>query len=90
MPNCFTPDGDELNNFFHPVFGSKVDYYDFHLEIFNRWGELLFESYDVNMGWDGSYHGSLVNDGTYSWRIQFGLLGSDKDEIITGHVVVVR
>ena len=90
VPNCFTPDGDELNNFFHPVFGSKVDYYDFHLEIFNRWGELLFESYDVNMGWDGSYHGSLVNDGTYSWRIQFGLLGSDKDEIITGHVVVVR
>src|SRR5690606_1396867 len=55
VPNTFTPDGDQYNNEFKPVLASGFDPYDYTLYIFNRWGELIFESHDVNHGWSGSY-----------------------------------
>jgi hypothetical protein len=55
VPNTFTPDGNEYNQSFLPILteGFKKDNY--HLTIFNRWGEIVFESYDPQYGWDGSY-----------------------------------
>ena len=51
IPNAFTPDGDDFNEEFRPIFVSGLDVYDYHLIIFNRWGEMVFESYDANYGW---------------------------------------
>lgn len=90
VPNAFTPDGDEFNNTFYPVFTAGFDPYDFHLTIFNRWGELLFESADSNVAWDGTYHNELCQAGIYTWRIEFKALHSDKRTIIHGHVNLVR
>lgn len=53
VPNTFTPDNDNYNEVFLPVFTSGYDPYDYTLLIFNRWGELIFESHDVRFGWDG-------------------------------------
>jgi gliding motility-associated-like protein len=55
VPNTFTPDDNEYNQTFKPVLteGFKKDSY--HMTIFNRWGEIVFESQDVEYGWDGSY-----------------------------------
>jgi len=50
MPNAFTPDGDGLNDIFKPE-GTFVK--DIQWMIFNRWGEMIFESKDLNKGWDG-------------------------------------
>jgi|GEM_PF-888822 len=91
IPNVFTPDGDMYNEMFFPVFVSGLDIYDYHLMLFNRWGELVFESYDANYGWNGSYGGGeLVDDGVYIWKMEFGETMSDKRHYVDGHVTVIK
>jgi gliding motility-associated-like protein len=55
----------DLNSVFKPVY-RDVDSYT--LQIFNRWGELVFESHDVNEGWDGTYKGRLAPQAVYVWK----------------------
>jgi gliding motility-associated-like protein len=90
VPNSFTPDGDEFNQTFHPVFSSGFDPFDFSLLIFNRWGEVIFESRDTTIGWDGTYHGQSAQDGTYTWKIEFKESASDKRRMEMGHVNMLR
>lgn len=91
IPNTFTPDGDDFNDMFKPVFTSGLDIYDYHLTIFNRWGETVFESFDSNYGWSGTYgDGELVEDGVYIWLIEFGDTNSDKKHTKNGHVTVLK
>lgn len=90
VPNAFTPDGDAYNQMFKPVINSGIDPYDYHLILFNRWGEILFESYDFNYGWDGTYKGQLVPTGIYTWRIDFGDKNNDKRYNYNGHVNVLK
>ncbi len=91
VPNIFTPDGDLFNETFHPVFTSGVDPYDYHLTMFNRWGEVMFESYNFDEGWNGHYgNGGLVRDGVYIWQIEFGEKLSDKKQTHRGHVTVLK
>lgn len=91
MPNTFTPDGDLFNEEFTPVFDSGLDIYDFHLMIFNRWGEMVFESFNAAEGWNGSYgDNGLVEDGVYIWRMEFGETMSDKKHKVHGHVTVIK
>jgi gliding motility-associated-like protein len=57
IPSAFTPNGDGINDFF----GVKAEgIKQFKLEIFNRWGELVFESDDINTLWDGTYQGEKI------------------------------
>ncbi len=93
VPNTFTPDRDEYNPVFRPVFPPNSVFTDYHLTIFNRWGEILFESYDPNVGWDGTYgidSDEPVKDGTYIWKIN--LKQSDKYDAkeFVGHVTLLR
>lgn len=92
VPNVFTPDGDAFNQTFQPVFTSGYDPYEYHLIIFNRWGEIVFESYNANVGWDGTYpkDGKLVEDGVYVWKINFKETMSDKKHEAQGHVTILR
>lgn len=91
LPNSFTPDGDEFNQTFQPVFTDGFDPYDFNMLIYDRWGEVIFESNDATVGWDGTYQdNTLVQDGTYTWRIEFKERMSDKRHIIVGHVNVLK
>jgi trimeric autotransporter adhesin len=86
IPNTFTPDGDEFNNTFKPIFYSGIDRQSYQLKIYNRWGQLLFESRDTEYGWDGTYDGELKMDGTYVWTIKFKDLYNDKMYEFNGHV----
>ncbi len=91
IPNAFTPDGDEFNPTFKPVFTSGFDPYDYHLIIFNRWGETVFESFNAERGWDGLYNsGELVEDGVYIWHIDFKETMSDKRHKEIGHVTLLK
>lgn len=91
VPNTFTPDGDDFNEVFKPVMTSGYDVYDYHLVIYNRWGEIIFESFNANIGWNGTYkNGSIVPDGVYVWRIEFGDTISDEKHEYMGHVNVLR
>lgn len=92
VPNAFTPDADEVNNVFTPVFTSGIDITDYELTIFNRWGQIIFESRDPNIGWDGVHGGvgNLTQDGVYVWRIQYKDINVDDRRILTGTVTIVR
>ena len=90
VPNTFTPDGNEFNQVFRPVFTSGFDLADYNFKVFNRWGEIVFESNDAETGWDGTYHGQLALEGIYTWRIEYGSLWSSEREIIHGHVNLLK
>jgi gliding motility-associated-like protein len=90
VPNTFTPDNDQFNQFFKPIMTQGVDIYGYQLLIFNRWGEVLFESNDAEYGWDGTYGGNIVQDGTYVWKIRYKVIGVDKPQEMMGHVNLIR
>lgn len=88
-PNTFTPDGDEFNNTFNAYFGLEVS--EWELKIYNRWGELLFVSNDPQYGWDGSYNGQLVKEGTYAYILTYvSCEFADKRQVLTGHVNLLK
>ena len=91
VPNTFTPDGDDFNQTFKPIFTAGYDPFDYTLYIFNRWGEIVFESHNVEVGWDATYAGRFaVQDGTYTWKIVVKTTESDERIAIHGHVNVLR
>ena len=79
FPNAFTPDGNSGggynpgsldNNIFFPYTAGVVG---FRVQIFDRWGELIFESNDLNVGWDGYYRGKLCPSDVYIWKARLEL-----------------
>jgi gliding motility-associated-like protein len=92
IPNSFTPDGDNYNQTFQPVFTSGFDPYNFEMYIYNRWGELIFESHDASVGWDGSYGNKArgVQDGVYSYKIIYKNPRIDERKVVVGHVMLIR
>ena len=90
VPNTFTPDGNTRNEEFKPIFTSGYDIYTYELAIFNRWGEVMFESYNDEYGWNGTYGGNVMQDGTYVWRIRFRLLDETETQEYYGHVNLLR
>lgn len=88
VPNAFTPDGNDRNNVFKPVFQNvKPENYDFL--IFNRWGEKIFEAHNLEAEWDGNYGGDLVPDDVYVWVIRVTDNRDLKHEY-TGHVTLLK
>ena len=77
VPNAFTPDGDKFNQTFSPVFTTGYDARTYNFQVYNRWGELIFESNDPEIGWDGSYQNKLAQQGTYIWKLSFKSSSSD-------------
>ena len=67
IPNAFTPNGDGVNDFFG-IYGSSVKSY--HMKIFDRWGEMIFQNDDYFPTWDGNYHGKPLNVGVYVYLVQ--------------------
>lgn len=92
IPNAFTPDGDPFNPFFKPLFPVGFDVYNYNMLIYNRWGEVVFETNNVEVGWDGSY-GVLGRDaepGVYTYFIRIKMPDVDKICVFTGHVNLIR
>jgi gliding motility-associated-like protein len=85
-PNSFSPNGDGVNDVFKIT---SEDITKFEILIFNRWGEKIFESTDVNFEWDGTHKGSLSKIDTYVWKIIYSDVNTPNREII-GHVNIVR
>jgi gliding motility-associated-like protein len=92
VPNTFTPDGDNFNQVFNPVFYSGFDPFNFEMLIFNRWGQVIFETHNTEIGWDGSYSDQtgIVSDGIYTWKITYKNPKTDERKILIGHVLVLR
>ena len=89
VPNSFTPNGDEFNQVWGvQISGKAVNNYS--LTVYNRWGEVIWVSYDPEVSWDGTYNGEVVQDGTYSWKIELATGVNADRKIYTGNVNVIR
>lgn len=90
LPNAFTPDGDGLNDEFKPV--QRYDLVKtYHLYIYNRWGQLIFETSDINTGWDGTYKGNPAEQGTYVYKIVYTSPSTGNEpQSVAGSVMLVR
>jgi len=89
IPTAFTPDGDGLNDQFRVV-GEGLDLTSFKMTVFNKWGQLIFESSNPDNGWDGTQSGSLVPDGTYIWKIDAKEAHSPIVHNKDGFITIVR
>jgi gliding motility-associated-like protein len=86
VPNAFTPNSDSRNESFKPSVRGITHY---SLQVFNRWGERLFETEDPEQGWDGSYEGQLCKQDSYVWRIVLTTVAGEQKEL-RGNVVLLR
>lgn len=97
VPNAFTPNTRnqnggryDLNNVNNEVFFIFSEYaQDIHLMIFNRWGEMVFESFDKNIGWDGIYRGQLAQSDVYVYKAKITYTDGST-EILVGDVTLLR
>ena len=86
IPNAFSPNGDGHNDVFM-VYAEGV--YRINLKVFDRWGEVVFESEDQNQGWDGRYRGKPENSGVFVYEVQITYLtGSTQN--FSGSVTLLR
>lgn len=90
MPNVFSPNYDGINDEFSPF--SDCEVLKYKLNIFNRWGDFVFESTDVRLGWDGTFRGESANIGVYTYFIEATLFRNGVQEKINmeGDVTLIR
>ncbi len=86
VPNIFSPNGDGNNDVFY-VEGSNLN--NFNLSIFNRWGELVFESSDQNTGWDGTQNGKGLNNAVFVYMVRY-TDSAGNEQTISGNVTLLR
>ncbi|NQX96348.1 MAG: gliding motility-associated C-terminal domain-containing protein [Flavobacteriales bacterium] len=87
IPNTFTPNNNGRNDVFR-AYGTQVD--QFEMQIYNRWGELIFSTNDLEIGWNGTYKGKLVQEGVYVWKIFFKEKVTGKNYRRIGHVNLLK
>ncbi|HEY1046745.1 MAG TPA: gliding motility-associated C-terminal domain-containing protein [Bacteroidia bacterium] len=95
IPNAFTPNNDGKNDVFIPrailIFNQTGNpILDYELEIFNRWGERVFFTNDVNQGWDGVYNGEVCQQGQYIYRVRALALDGVTAFNLEGSFVLLR
>ena len=91
VPNAFTPEQDGLNEVFVPIIkGAKPETY--HFSIFDRWGTLVFESFEIGEPWIGDVRGgnAFAANGAYIWRLEVQPLEDRSLKVYTGFVTVIR
>ncbi|GAL87700.1 hypothetical protein MYP_4931 [Sporocytophaga myxococcoides] len=88
FPNVFTPDGDGRDDVYQ-IFGHHVE--NFNITIFNRWGEIIFQSNDMEKSWDGYYLDKIMEQGVYPWTVTYEGSGKYKvPHVKQGSVLLKR
>jgi len=88
-PNSFTPDGNKTNEGWSPK-GIGIDENNYELTIYDRWGELIFQTDTWGEEWDGTVNGTLVQIDTYIWKVNFKDTAENRNHNYLGRVSVVR
>lgn len=86
-PNAFSPNGDGSNELFMPVIRSG---YKYRLEIYNRWGEKLYDSEDTGKGWDGRYKGEICAQGVYLYILSYTNIDTKRAYYSDGTFTLLR
>ena len=89
VPNAFSPNGDGLNDMFRPVLKLERAYNTIEFNIYNRYGQLVHATANLNNGWDGMHNGRPADNGVYSYKLVIYFLdGTNK--VFSGEVTLIR
>jgi gliding motility-associated-like protein len=88
VPSAFTPNGDGLNDFLYPLNAYKADNLEFR--VYNRWGQLVFETKDWTKKWDGRVNGNAQASGTYVWMLRYKNRDTGQQFSLKGTTVLIR
>ena len=88
VPSAFTPNGDGLNDYLYPLNAFKADNLAF--KVFNRFGQLVFESHEWTQKWDGTLHGNREPAGTYVWMLEYTDRDTGKHVFQKGTALLIR
>ncbi len=86
IPNAFSPDGDGQNDILY-VRGALIE--EMVFRVYDRWGELVFESFDRTSGWDGDFRGKPLDPDSYDYYLKVTCV-DEVESIITGNVTLLR
>ena len=86
FPSAFTPNNDGLNDVFRMLHPYKIT--DFHLIIYNRWGQVVYESKDASAGWMGTFNGKMQEAGVFIWQCNFKRSGVER--YMKGTITLIR
>jgi gliding motility-associated-like protein len=89
VPNAFSPTGNGINDYFL-AYGEGIE--QFKMYVFNRWGQQIFESNDMSLGWDGTFNGDDCPQGIYVWKIEYSMYDylTLQSHILVGKVTLIR
>lgn len=88
VPSGFTPNNDGLNDFFQPHNALKADNYEF--KVYNRWGQLVFQSRNWREKWDGKIIGAYQTTGVFVWMLSYTHRDTGKQVFRKGTVTLIR
>ncbi len=88
FPSAFTPDGNGTNDLFRVLHSSRLQ--EFHLAVFNRWGQKVFDTTDPDKGWNGTVNGQTADAGTYVWHCELMKINDKSKTRLTGTVLLIR
>ncbi len=88
MPSAFTPNGDGINDFFYPLNAYKTQ--NLLFRVYNRFGQIVFESRDWQQKWDGRIGGKEQGPSTFTWTLSYQIEGIDKQYFRKGVVSLIR
>ncbi len=88
IPNAFSPNGDGVNDVFRAVSSSELTQFGFY--IYNRWGEVVFETNNPAEGWDGTFRATLQEIGVYVYYVEYTFANDGTERIVKGNVTLVR
>jgi gliding motility-associated-like protein len=88
FPNAFTPNNDGLNDMFKILRPTNLT--EYHLLVYNRWGEKVFETFDYSKGWNGRLKGQLQSSQTFVWYCEFKRRSDTNKTLMKGIVTLLR
>jgi len=88
LPNAFTPNDDGRNDTFRPLHACEMT--NFEMNIYDRYGELVFRSFNPDLAWDGSFHGKKVSPGAFVWMVHYFSTETKQPVFRKGTVMVIR
>ncbi len=88
IPNAFTPNGDGINDSFKPIIGCELPNYLFR--VYNRWGQMLFETTDIKQGWNGIFNGQNEPLSVFDYYLSFYDVCQQKQQFMKGNVTLIR
>lgn len=88
VPTAFTPNGDGRNDYLYPIHAYNVS--NLLFRVFNRWGQLVFESRNASTQWDGTFKGIQQPMGAYAWQLSYTVANTGKRYVQQGTSVLIR